>query len=272
MSRDLPSVSVVLLAASLSPLLVIGPAQQLGVDPSTLQGSRFQITPTHLGLLLAFAALSCAIPLAACRWLHRRPLTLRSADGAGGWHLLHGLALGAALAGCAQGLAMLCSRGVRITWAVPPEVGTTELIASYALFLIAILALSSLKEELLYRAYPLQILGARGDRWPALLLSAALFSATHLVLEPPSLRGFVFRLLFGVLAGQVYLQQRSLWAAIGVHSGWNWVSGSLSGSWRVGGLWQLQIDSQPPLADWIVPATLLLGISWLESHACRGRR
>jgi membrane protease YdiL (CAAX protease family) len=270
MSKDVLIVGIVLFLASLAPLPVLWLAQALGLDPATLQGAGFQVEPLHLALLFGFVAVTCGVPVAAFRWVHHRALGELGLRGGLWRNLLAGHLIGGTLAGSALGIELWGTAEPVLSWAVPDTVGPGELVASYLFFLLALLTLNSLKEELLFRVYPLEVLGRAGSAWPILLVSAALFAATHLVLEPPSLHGFGFRFLFGVLAGRLYLASGSLWAVIGAHNGWNWVFGSISGNWRLGGLWMLSSGGEPPWLPLVLPGVLLVGVAALEGSARAG--
>lgn len=251
-----PVVAAIVLAGSLSPLLALGVAKLLQIDPSSLQGNGFRMTGTNIVLLFAFAALTGGTALLAFRVVHRQPVrelgftkTPWRALGIG--HAL-GFALGGGIVGCRWALAAQET----LTWAVPDDVSMGSLLVGYAFFIVAVVFLSSLKEELLYRAYPLEV-GLRGGNpvVPTLVVSALIFAACHLILEPPTVAGFLNRFSFGILAGLVYLRSGSIWASVGVHNGWNWGLALVCGSWRMGGLWSLRLEGLP---EWTVVLPTLL--------------
>ena len=144
--------------------------------------------------------------------------------------------LGLALAASSLAIRWIAFGLPTVHWAVPDNIGMGSLAGHYAFFWLALLTLNSIKEEAVFRAYPLEALRHRIGRWPVILVSALLFSAIHLILEPPSLLAFASRTAFGILACQIYLQRRSIWAAIGLHNGWNWLLLTTSGNWKVGGV------------------------------------
>lgn len=79
--------------------------------------------------------------------------------------------------------------------------------------LIFIAGLAALGEELLFRGVLQRIFYRQfGQAWPAILLSAFLFSALHL-----QFYGFLPRFVLGILLGALYTYSGSLWVAILAH-------------------------------------------------------
>ena len=101
------------------------------------------------------------------------------------------------------------------------------------------------------RGYLFQALVQGIGVWPAVVVSSALFSAGHLANPNVHWIGLANIFLAGVLLAVVYLRTRSLWAATGVHLGWNWVMSGLL-DFPVSGL-QLDTplyDAREVGADW----------------------
>lgn len=89
--------------------------------------------------------------------------------------------------------------------------------------LTAFVACAAAFEEILFRGYPFQLLWSRLGLPVALGLSAGLFALAHLGNPGLTPLAFVNLALAGILLALVYVRTRSLWLAIGVHAGWNWV-------------------------------------------------
>lgn len=264
-------VAAVVLVGSLSPALALGVATLLDIDPSSLQGNGFRMTATNIALLFAFAALTVGTALLAYRYLHRRPIQELRLRPVALRPLMWGHALGFLISGVLVVMRWSVASGSELTWAVPEHVSTGSLVAGYVFFIVAVVFLSSFKEELLYRAYPLTVGAARGSGViPMLITSALIFAACHLILEPPTIAGFINRVCFGLLAGLVYLRSESIWAAIGLHNGWNWGLALVCGNWRMGGLWSLQLEALP---EWTValPTVLTIPIIGILAAAERQR-
>ncbi len=88
-----------------------------------------------------------------------------------------------------------------------------------------------LPEELLFRGYALRRLVAALGDWPAILLSAALFSVYHGIGSGMWAIGLFFQMampaLGGVLFGWAAVRTGGLALPIGLHLGGNWVQSSL---------------------------------------------
>ncbi|MBV9923760.1 MAG: CPBP family intramembrane metalloprotease [Acidobacteria bacterium] len=156
------------------------------------------------------------LPWRSLGWaLHRgwvRDLVLGTAGG--------GVAVGAAaLVGAAAGSYRFSFEGLKAGVLL-------TLVVSFVVFMLGAAA-----EEMLFRGYPLQTLMRSWPLWVALLPVSAPFALAHL-LNPNVAPGFTFlnTALAGVWLGVAYWRTRSLWFALGLHFGWNWVQGALLGS------------------------------------------
>ena len=102
-----------------------------------------------------------------------------------------------------------------------------------ALIGVLLTGVLTLTEELLFRGVALRYLRSLyGDR-AAILLSAVLFGAYHLVQSDDWAMGAVFRFLMptlgGLLFGWAALRSRGLALPLGLHLGANWVQSSIAG-------------------------------------------
>jgi uncharacterized protein len=98
------------------------------------------------------------------------------------------------------------------------------------LFMSAVLMiLVAVSEEMVFRGYLLNNLMDSFNKWIALLISAAMFTAVHSL--NPNLNPVAFINLFlgGVLLGINFIYTRTLWFAIGLHFSWNIIQGYLLG-------------------------------------------
>jgi membrane protease YdiL (CAAX protease family) len=118
--------------------------------------------------------------------------------------------------------------GVRAAWELQGVPGVRAALVGLLSAGVLVLA-----EELLFRGVALRCLRALyGDR-AAILLSAVLFGAYHLVQSDDWAMGAVFRFLTptlgGLLFGWAALRSRGLSLPLGLHLGGNWVQASLAG-------------------------------------------
>lgn len=251
----------VLLVGSASPLLVVLGAMAFGVAPSALQGSGFTVTTPQVVALLAISAVSMGVPTLAWVLWHGRPARELYAGARPMRGFGMGLVLGLLVAAAILVLRIALARHVEVRGAVPADVGPLEFLGGYVFFVVVVLLLNSLKEELLFRAYP--IASAIQHDLPlgwSCIASAALFAAMHLILEAPSLLGFVDRFLYGILFAQAYVIAGSVWGAVGAHSGVNLVWTTISGDWRMGGLCAVDLTRSEISTAWTSPVVLLLAV------------
>jgi len=85
------------------------------------------------------------------------------------------------------------------------------------------LVLAAVLEEVLFRSLMLSglVILLRGNIWLALLVSAALFGASHLSNPGATLLGALSNGMGGFIYGAAFLATRAIWLPIGLHIGWN---------------------------------------------------
>jgi membrane protease YdiL (CAAX protease family) len=121
------------------------------------------------------------------------------------------------LIGAADGLVMLTTRLRHVAGNGFPWI---ELIGVYlpAVF----------HEELLFRGYPFQKIWRR-HRAAAVLLSSIVFAALHAGNNAFSLLAMANLFFAGILLALAYARYQRLWFPIGIHLGWNLLSGPILG-------------------------------------------
>lgn len=126
--------------------------------------------------------------------------------------------------GIGVGLAVACvvvvvaAGGVRMT-REPGTVGGLLGTGAKALWMLAFPAAA---EEALFRGYPFQTLVRALGARPAVVLAGVAFGLLHGLNPHATWLGALNTGIAGVLLSVVYLRTASLWAATGVHLGWNW--------------------------------------------------
>jgi len=86
----------------------------------------------------------------------------------------------------------------------------------------------AVSEELVFRGILFRWLEEFGGSWMALLLTSALFGASHLSNPGASWVAAMF-IAFeaGIMLGAAYMLTRSLWMPMGIHAAWNFTQGEL---------------------------------------------
>lgn len=95
--------------------------------------------------------------------------------------------------------------------AVVPAIGAT----------LAVLAISALNEEVVFRGYPLQVFLKGLGPWGAMLLISCIFGLLHARNPGATLLSTINTILAGMFLCRAYLKTRSLWLPYGIHFGWN---------------------------------------------------
>jgi hypothetical protein len=85
------------------------------------------------------------------------------------------------------------------------------------------------REEILFRGLLFRLCSKVVGTWGALVLSAAIFGAMHLISPGWTLVGLLSVALAGVMLGAAYTATEQLWLPIGLHTAWNFTQGSLFG-------------------------------------------
>ncbi len=138
--------------------------------------------------------------------------------------LAAGLASGA-LATLALVGALIAAGRLRVD-GLAPEVGPLHL--ARLLGLLALTFLQSGAEELVCRGYLMRTLMGYFRPWVAVVGVSVFFGLLHLANPGTSPLSFVSTALIGLLFSQVTLRTNSLWAAIGLHTAWNFTLGAVA--------------------------------------------
>jgi len=243
--KNILTVVLTMILVPLSVFMVLWVANLIGVNPSELQGSGFQLKPANLVVAYLFVGLQFLFIWFCHRVIIGKPLSKLGFQKSR-WltMFIQGIIFGFTIKLLAYGANILFAKDFTLIWAVPSNVPTIEIAGYYVYYLIFLLTLNSFIEELVYRAFPLEnIYSDKTTISPIFIVIAVglLFALVHHILEPFTWTVFISRFLFGVLAGQLYIQHRNIWLPIGLHNGWNWIGTSFTGYWKTGGLLKLEV-------------------------------
>lgn len=170
-------------------------------------------------LLMLVGYLSAAILM--LRW-RKLPLSLLGLSLKGwGKDLLAGLGVAVLLYAVGFGVSLLIGT---------VEVASVQLVPRNLLGRLLLFLLMAVTEEIMLRGFVLGRMLSEGmNRFVALFLSSALFSAMHLLNPNFALLPFVNVLLGGCLLGASFLYTRNLCFPIVLHWFWNWLQGPVLG-------------------------------------------
>ncbi len=101
--------------------------------------------------------------------------------------------------------------------------GTPQDQPSFAvmIFVVALLALGAMGEELMMRGYGFQILLANCGAWATIIPVGLVFALLHTANPSVTWLGIANTAGFGVLFGYAFVRSRDLWLPAGLHFGWN---------------------------------------------------
>lgn len=136
------------------------------------------------------------------------------------------------------------------------SIGSLELNSAFsiqelALWLIIYLIVAFV-EELMFRGYFLNVFTERFPPVIAILITALLFGCLHFLNPSFGWPGFLNISLAGILMGLVFYYRGTVWLAVGLHFGWNFVQGTILG-FNVSGveaetIFQLQLSGNELLS------------------------
>jgi membrane protease YdiL (CAAX protease family) len=138
------------------------------------------------------------------------------------------------LGGLTLGMMLIAAAVAAIAWAGRYQVELTLTARSLrqSVEVLVLLSAGALLEEVMFRGYPFQrLVEAAGPFWAVVVVSAV-FGAAHL--GNPNAGGvlswaFFNTIAIGVLLALAYLRSGSLWLSFGIHFGWNFALGFVSG-------------------------------------------
>lgn len=85
-------------------------------------------------------------------------------------------------------------------------------------------------EEIVFRGIMFRLLDSQFNLWVALIISAIVFGAAHIINPNATVVSTVgISLATGVLFGLLFKYYRTLWVPIGIHWSWNFVQGTVTG-------------------------------------------
>jgi len=251
---------VILLVAIGAVLTILGGlplARLLDVEISQLQGAGFEPTVKTMAIVLIYSASQFLLIWLVMRFIHRRPFGDLGFMGPIIVPLLAGMAIGLVIEIVETGLVCLAGGNVRLESNIPPDATILSIVGYFLLSFVLLLTLNSLKEELVFRTYPIEQFNDLPQAIvPVLVFVSLVFAAVHHIIEPFQLSVFLSRFSLALLFSYAYFRWRSIWLIAGIHNGLNFIGFLLGGQWKAGGL--LKLTHDPP--GQVVEITIHLAI------------
>ncbi len=239
-------ISLVLVISFLSILLGFPMAKLMGIDPSDFMGSNFQPTVKTLTVIVAFAATQFLLIWMVIRLIHKKSLKGLGFKGPILFPLLIGTGIGVLWQAFEYLLIHVTGGGISIALSIPNEVSVITMIAYLLLNVLFLLTLNSLKEELVFRTYPIEQFNDHPQLMiPVIVIVSLVFAAVHHILLPFQIDHFVSRFTIALVLSFVFYRWRSIWLISGLHNGLNLLNNLTSGNYKMGGLTDFTIANDP---------------------------
>ncbi|MCO8273782.1 CPBP family intramembrane metalloprotease [Actinoplanes sp. TRM 88003] len=217
------------------------------VGVAFLAGRATLAAQDNVWLSLVVGLVASVVALAAyhwvVRWTEKRPVT-EAEPGAAASGLVRGTLLGLAVFAAVIGN-IAVNGGYRVHGLSDDPLA--------AVGLIGFMAGAVVTEELMYRGVLFRHVEKFTGTWPALLLSAVVFGAVHLLNENATLWGALcVAIAGGGMLTSAFIATRSLWLPIGLHFGWNFAQAAIFSTEVSGnGLKQGLLDAESTGNTWI---------------------
>lgn len=264
----IPRILVVVITLSVAVLTALGvlPLSKLmGVDPSQLQGAGFEPSLKVMSIVILYSLSQFVLIWIVMRFVHkkpfislfRRPFMLP---------LLIGTGAGIVIKAVDVGITCLLGSEVSLSSNIPPGVSLWVVVGYFLLWILFLLTLNSLKEELVFRAYPIEQFNDQKKYMPLMVVLVSLvFAAIHHIIEPFSFHAFISRFMIALLFSYVYVRTRSIWLVSGIHNGVNFLGFFLGAGWKSGGLLHLSLNFPSPAVGTLLDV-LIFSVSIVLFH------
>ena len=239
-------VILVLLVATLSIAIALPLAKLLNLDLSELQGNGFNPSFKVLTVIILYASFQFFLIWLVMRLIHKQPMKVLGFNGPVLKPLLLGTAIGMLMQAIEYVLYSIFGSGASLNLSIPADVNIFAIIGYLLLNILFLLTLNSLKEELVFRAYPINQFDDHPNSMIFLIIMVSfVFAAVHHVLSPFNLVAFTSRFTIGLLLSFVFYKWRSIWLISGIHNGSNLLSWSIGGNYKQGGIFDFTMETLP---------------------------
>ena len=239
-------VIAVLIASAMSVVIGLPLAKLMNVTPADLSGTGFIPTFKTITIVVLFAAFQFLLIWIVMRLIHRKGFCSLGFKGPILVPLLIGTVFGMIWAAAEYLLLHFLGSNIGIELSIPKGVSFLAIIGYFLLNVLFLLTLNSLKEELVYRTYPIN----QFDDYPKLMipvivLVSLVFASVHHILVPFALDDFVSRFTIALVLAFVFYRWRSIWLIAGIHNGLNLLEYLVGGNYKMGGLLKLTLENDP---------------------------
>lgn len=241
----------------LASLAILIPIVQLallfGVDLMKAHDVRMKVEFGNVFFFFLFGACSIAIIWLAQKYLHKRTL----ADLGFRTKILTlffiGFLVGVFMFGLEYLVLGISAQEVKFVSVIPGNSSIPTYLGYYSYFFFGVLIWNSFIEELSCRSYPIEALRKQLNPHIIFILMGVLFTLAHFVVRDFSFSFAISLFITSYALSGIYYYSRSIWLAIGVHTGINWFGFSFAGeNWKLGALVRIEFYDLP---TWIMDVT-----------------
>jgi len=212
----------------------------------------------QLATMVFVVTTAFAVYIGFVRWIERRKVsTLRMASAPQelGLGVLMGAGVFTATIGILWAMGCYSATGIHDAASVMPAFKAS--------------VIGAVTEELLFRGIVFRIVEESLGSWAALVISALIFGAAHLLNPHATLwAGISIALQAGILLGLAYMQTRCLWLPIGMHFAWNFTQGGIFAGAVSGYAMQGLLQGKLSGADWVTGGNFGVEGSVFASLTC----
>lgn len=247
------TVFLVVLASIAILIPIVQLALLFGVDLMKAHDVRMKVEFGNVFFFFLFGACSIAIIWLAQKYLHKRTL----ADLGFRTKILTlffiGFLVGVFMFGLEYLVLGISAQEVKFVSVIPGNSSIPAYLGYYSYFFFGVLIWNSFIEELSCRAYPIETLRKQLNPHIIFILMGVLFTLAHFVVRDFSFSFAISLFITSYALSGIYYYSRSIWLAIGVHTGINWFGFSFAGeNWKLGALVRIEFYDLP---TWIMDVT-----------------
>lgn len=206
-----------------SPLVAMMIALAAVMIPAGLVAGLFEVALPSTPMMAILAELAVAAAMIASYKIVVRHLGARQHDDLSGPHAFRQVALGVGVGAIVFAIIVAAAAAAGV-YRVSGPGDTSNLLVS----LVRGGLFPAVAEEMIYRGILFRWIEEFAGSWPALVLSSALFGASHIENPNADLVSTVGIMLEGgILLGAAYMLTRRLWFPMGIHAAWNVTQGEV---------------------------------------------
>ena len=251
LSIKLITVFLVVVASIAIMIPIVQLALLFGVDLMKDNNVRMKVDFGNVFFFFLFGATSIGIIWLAQKYLHKSSLAdlgFRSNLLSTTKDFFNGFLVGVLMLGLEYLVLGMSAGEVKFVSVIPNNISIPAYIGYYSYYFFGVLLWNSFIEELACRAFPIEALRKRLNPHVIFIIMGVVFTLGHFVVREFDIVYAIDLFITSYALSGIYYYSRSIWLAIGVHTGINWFGFSFSGAienWKLGALVRIEIQDIP---------------------------